>query len=192
MIPVKAAAAAKSRLAVSAAARPALARAFATDTVAAAIACGRVRHVTAVTDDGPLGAALTVLGAEVLHRTLPLNAAVAAAADRVPGPVAAIPADLPALTPEDLAEALADAERHHRAVVADRSGLGTVLLTARAGHDLRPAFGQGSFLAHCSDGAVPLAADTWARLRCDVDTAEDLDEAVRLGVGVATTRLLEG
>lgn len=192
MIPVKATSSAKSRLAVPTALRPALASAFACDTVAAAVACARVLRVVVVTDDTVLGAGLQALGAEVLRRTLPLNRAVSEAAGRVPGPVAALPADLPALTAHDLSEALATAERHPRTVASDRQGVGTVLLTAASGPELRPAFGPGSFLAHRSGGAVPLDEGSWPRLRCDVDTVADLEEAARLGVGVATDALLRG
>jgi 2-phospho-L-lactate guanylyltransferase len=192
VVPVKAAPVAKSRLAVPEGLRAAYARAFAADTVAAAVGCTSVRRVVVVSDDSQLGAALVTLGAELLVRALPLNAAISAAADAEHGPVAALPADLPALVPTELAAALAAAAAHPRAVVPDRRGTGTVLLTARSGPELGPAFGPDSFRSHRSGGAVPLEDIGWARLRCDVDTAEDLAEAARLGVGPATARLLQG
>ena len=59
--------------------RPALALAFALDTVAAALACAAVRDVTVVTDDPAAGAELAALGARSWCPTRPaagLNAAL--------------------------------------------------------------------------------------------------------------------
>lgn len=88
------------------------------------------------------------------------------------GPVAALPADVPALRPAELAQALADAAGR-RAYVPDAAGLGTVLLVAAPGEPLDPRFGPGSADAHERSGALRLTG-AWPTLRRDVDTADDL------------------
>ncbi len=103
-------------------------------------------------------------------------------------------ADLPALRPAELAEALRAARAGPpdvRHFVADASGTGTVLLAAPPGVPLRPRFGSGSAAAHAASGARPLAGD-WPSLRRDVDTAADLATAARLGLGPRTAALTVG
>jgi 2-phospho-L-lactate/phosphoenolpyruvate guanylyltransferase len=91
------------------------------------------------------------------------------------------------LRPDELAAALAAAERAPRCFVADAHGTGTTLLTAmRTG--LRPAFGPGSAAAHRAGGAVELTGD-WPGLVRDVDTEADLRAALRLGIGPRTRGL---
>ena len=106
-----------------------------------------------------------------------LNPALAHAARQVEGPVAALPADLPALRPAELTEALTMATA--RAFVPDFEGTGTVLLAAPIG-ELNPLFGPGSAARHEQSGARRLPG-SWPTLRRDVDTAVDLREAIRLG-----------
>lgn len=106
-----------------------------------------------------------------------LNEALQEAASGIEGAIAVIPADLPALRPEELTEALSRAG--DRSFVPDAQGTGTVLLAAPAG-PLLPRFGPGSALAHERCGARRLAGG-WPTLRRDVDTASDLAEALRLG-----------
>lgn len=188
VVPVKAPATAKTRLGLPDDERTRLARAFVLDAVEAALLCPEVARTVVVTDDVVLGAELTQRGAVVLERSLPLNPAIEAGAQGLTGPVAALPADLPALTPDVLAEALRAAGAHPRAVVADRRTAGTVLLTALRAEDLQPEFGAGSAEAHRRSGAVPLTEE-WPGLRCDVDTADDLAVARALGVGPATAAI---
>ncbi|MFD6416945.1 2-phospho-L-lactate guanylyltransferase [Streptomyces sp. NPDC060194] len=68
VVPLKPLTRAKSRLAraVGEELRPSLALAFAQDTVAAALACVRVRDVVVVTDDPLAGAELAALGARIV------------------------------------------------------------------------------------------------------------------------------
>jgi 2-phospho-L-lactate guanylyltransferase len=73
--------------------------------------------------------------------------------------------------------------------VPDADGSGTVLLAAPNAGDLRPAFGAGSAAAHVARGALRVDLDL-PRLRCDVDTADDLRRAQELGVGPHTARAL--
>lgn len=193
VIPVKRLALAKSRLGGTV--RPGLALAFAQDTVAAVLATPAVIRVVVVTDDEEVRAAVTAMGAQVRPDVARggLNAAVRAGASYAVGtagahPVAALPSDLPALTPVELGESLAAAAEHPHAFVADASGSGTTLLTAAAGA-LDPRYGPDSAAEHDRCGAARLAW-RWPGLRQDVDTVEDLLAARALGVGAATASIL--
>ncbi|MFI1889425.1 2-phospho-L-lactate guanylyltransferase [Streptomyces jumonjinensis] len=200
VIPLKPLVLAKSRLAPAAddALRPHLALAFAQDTVAAALACPAVRDVAVVTDDHVAGAELSALGARIVPDApaAGLNAALAHGARTVrrarPGAaVAALNADLPALRPRELARVLAYAAEFPRAFLTDAAGVGTTLLSAAAGVELRPGFGGPSRLRHSSSGAREIRLDGVDSVRQDVDTPDDLAAALCLGVGPRTAQRLE-
>ncbi|WP_222710841.1 NTP transferase domain-containing protein [Quadrisphaera setariae] len=208
LMPVKGGPTAKSRLADVVRHVPGLPEAIALDTVEAALACPRVASVHVVCADVGRGERLAALGARVVRESAPGSGLLAAldeglAALRLQGdergPVAVLLADVPGLRPGDLAAALDEAlpvlAAGGTAAVPDADGTGTVLLAGwlhgPAGGLLRPRFGQGSALAHRRDGAVPVGLDL-ARLRRDVDTAAELDEAVTLGLGPRTASVLEG
>lgn len=195
VVPLKPLARAKSRLSDAAAdeLRPGLALAFAQDTVAAALACPAVGHVAVVTDDPLAARELTALGARIVPDEPQggLNAALAhgAAAVRALRPgsaVAALNADLPALRPLELARVLDAAAEFPRAFLPDAAAIGTTLLTARAGEELRPLFGTDSRTRHRASGAVELRLTGVDSVRQDVDTGEDLRAALALGVGPRT------
>ncbi len=201
-MPLKPLSLAKSRLAAAAGGlRPALALAFALDTVAAALACPAVEDVTVVTDDPRAGAELAALGAFVVADTpaAGLNAALAHGAETVhrrrgggSAAVAALNGDLPALRAVELAEVLAAAAgAPERAFLADAAGVGTTLLTAAAGSPLFPAFGGASRARHLGSGARELTVPA-PSVRRDVDTPEDLRAALALGVGPATATAAAG
>ncbi|WP_345651024.1 2-phospho-L-lactate guanylyltransferase [Streptomyces tremellae] len=198
VVPLKPLRRAKSRLAPDADAsqRPLLALAFAQDTVAAALAAEGVRDVVVVTDDAEAGAAVAALGALVVPDSpgAGLNAALAhgarAVALRRPGaPLAALNADLPALRPAELARVLRRAAAFPRAFLPDAAGIGTTLLTAGPGADLRPAFGGHSRLRHAAGGAAEIPVAGVDSVRQDVDTAADLRAASVLGLGPHTARV---
>jgi 2-phospho-L-lactate/phosphoenolpyruvate guanylyltransferase len=200
VVPVKRTSTAKSRLGGPfAPLRAKLALAFAEDTVTAALGCSAVALVVVVTDDAGAGEVLAAQGALVVpdQPDAGLNAAfrygAAEASRRQPGcGVAAVQADLPALTPAVLAVALRSASRHRTAFVADADGTGTTLYAAGAATDFAPHFGPASRAAHLDAGAVELALDGIAALRRDVDTEDDLRQAVALGVGLSTALALRG
>ncbi|MCB5168567.1 2-phospho-L-lactate guanylyltransferase [Streptomyces bambusae] len=194
VVPLKPLALAKSRLAAAVGeARPALALAFALDTVAGALACPAVRNVVVVTDDPAAGAALAELGAEIVP-DLPaagLNAALAHGAraarlDRAGSAVAAMNADLPALRPGELQRVLDTARAFPRAFLADAAGIGTTLLSAAPGVELAPAFGGRSRARHSASGAVEIDLPGVPSVRRDVDTGADLLAAAELGLGAHT------
>lgn len=195
VVPLKPLAVAKSRLAEAAGAvRPALALAFALDTVAAALGCEEVADVTVVTDDERAGTELAALGALVVPDApaAGLNAALRYGAARVRArepyaPVAALNGDLPALRPVELAMVLRGAARaRERAFLADAAGVGTTLLAAPPGSALSPAFGGASRARHLATGAREITLPGVPSVRQDVDTGDDLRAALLLGVGTRT------
>lgn len=198
VIPLKPLARAKSRLSGTASdgLRPSLALAFAQDTVAAALACPAVRDVAVVTDDSLAGRELAALGARIvpdepgtgLNAALSHGTAVVRAVDPE-GAVAALNADLPALRPGELTRVLDAAAAFERAFLADAAGVGTTLLAAGPGQELRPEFGTGSRQRHRATGAAEIALSAVDSVRQDVDTGDDLRAALALGVGPRTARV---
>jgi 2-phospho-L-lactate guanylyltransferase len=168
-----------------------LARAFALDTVSAALRTPGVGHVLAVTDDFRFAGELAGLGCTVIPdgTSDDLNAtlvqACAEAARRWPGvaPVALL-ADLPCLLPGDLAEVLARLDPDRATFVRDLAGTGTTLYAAPAG-SFDPQFGPGSAQAHLDAGAREVTAVATS-VRRDVDDLADLTAALVQGVGPYT------
>jgi 2-phospho-L-lactate guanylyltransferase len=197
VIPVKRLPDAKTRLAALCGEhRAALALAFASDTVAAALASPAVAAVFVVTGDAQVALRLRCLGARIVpdEGVAGLNGAVEAGrrlalADDPHRRIAALTADLPGLLTRELTQVLASAPAA-RAFVADAPGSGTTLLLSDPHGTLRPCFGVNSRYAHEAGGAL-LLADAGRSLRRDVDTVEDLEEAVRLGVGRHTAATLD-
>jgi 2-phospho-L-lactate/phosphoenolpyruvate guanylyltransferase len=167
LVPLKPAALAKSRLrgALPGVPHEELVESLAAATIEAASASPLVGELIVVTGGPDLNTALR-------------NAFRA-------GPLAVLPADLPALRTAELTEALELCAV--RSFVPDAEGTGTVLLAAPRG-DLDPRFGVGSALAHERSGARRLDGD-WPTLRRDVDTAADLAAAQALGWTHAGHRL---
>jgi 2-phospho-L-lactate guanylyltransferase len=199
VIAVKRLAAAKTRLApvFSAATREAVVLAMMVDTIRAALAVPALRSVTVVTPDQVAADTARQLGAQALtdptpdgHRN-PLNNAIAAAEavvrESTPN-VIALQGDLPALQPQELAEAIAAARSYPRSFVGDRHGTGTSALFA-FDVPLEPEFGPDSARRHQHSGAIELTG-AWPGLRCDIDTPDDLMVARRLGVGAATVQAI--
>jgi 2-phospho-L-lactate guanylyltransferase len=200
VVPVKALAQAKTRLGeTTASRRTALARAFAVDTVAALTAACAVTNIVVVSGDMADHAAfrhrrkVTVLpeeqrgmnpavrqGAAWIHRHRPSDG------------VAVFVADLPAATATAVDTFLDRAGRHDRAVLADLEMVGSTALTALTGRPLEPAFGTDSLRRHIAGGAALVEPDGLDTLRRDVDVVPHLEAAVRLGVGTATSRVVEG
>ena len=192
LVPVKPPALGKSRLVgLADADRRALAAAFALDTVAACVSSGAIAQVLVATDDASFSVELAGLGAVTIPDGVAmdlngtLRQSAAEARRRWPGLVpVALTADLPAVQPGDLDEALGEVTPGEAAYVADADGLGTTLYTA-AYDAFDPRFGPGSALAHDATGARPIRA-LLPRLRRDVDDVEDLHDALALGVGPRT------
>lgn len=189
VVPLKSSARGKSRIELDPALRRRLAVAMALDTVTAAAAADGVLTVLVVVDDPADGDQLAAIPwvRIVRSRTPGLNQAIADGLHAVghdassvenvadgPGPVAVLPADLPSLAAMELSEALAAAVPHRSAVVADRQGTGTTLLTAAGAHHLQPRYGSESLRRHVAGGAVLLDLPVTSGLRRDVDQIDDL------------------
>jgi 2-phospho-L-lactate guanylyltransferase len=199
VIAVKRLTAAKTRLApvFSAATRESVVLAMLIDTISAALAVPSLSAITVVTPDEFAADAARQLGARVLadptpdgHRN-PLNNAITAAEAAMrdeTSNIVALQGDLPALQPQELAEAIVAARGYPRSFVGDRHGTGTAALFA-FGVALDPHFGADSAERHRHSGAIELTG-AWPGLRCDIDTPDDLMVARRLGVGAATTHAI--
>lgn len=195
VIPVKGTRAAKSRFGGPEPERLSLAHAMAMDTVEAALAAAGVEDVVVVTGS-PSAAEFADLGAVVVPDPGGgLDAAVVRGLDalglgRRPRSTAVLLGDLPALTPAELAAALASASSVPRGVVADHLGTGTTLLTARAGELHAPAFGAGSFARHVQAGYEELPVSRDSGLRRDVDSSAELTALAAGALGHRTARLV--
>jgi 2-phospho-L-lactate guanylyltransferase len=194
VIPVKVLAQAKSRLdGLAAADRQAVALAMAADTVEAALTCKAVADVVVVSDDAAIRTEAEALGAEVIAdlANAGLNEALAAGAEHAaahwPGRgLAALTADLPALSATELEAALTAASAVAQAFVADAAGSGTTLYTAMPGAAFVPRFGPHSRMRHRRAGATELNLPGIPGLRRDVDTLADLHSADLIGLGSRT------
>jgi 2-phospho-L-lactate guanylyltransferase len=123
-----------------------------------------------------------------------LNRALIAGAEhataRWPGRgLAALLADLPALSAGELTAALSAAAAVTHAFVADAAGIGTTLYTARPGSAFNPMFGSRSRALHRQAGATELNLPGLPGLRQDVDTISDLREAAAIRLGRHTRAL---
>ena len=195
VVPVKVLARAKSRIAPLAGSRRAeLALAMVADTISAVVASPVAGRVIAVTDDPVAARELAGLGATVvpdepragLNEALVFGASLAAR--HWPGAgVAALSGDLPALRPDEISVALRAAASWPEAFVPDLQGSGTTLYAASPGAEFRPAFGPDSRSRHVAQGAAELLLPGITGLRRDVDTAQDLRDAARLGLGARTS-----
>lgn len=199
VIPVKVLALAKSRLSgLTGRDREAMALAMAGDTVAAAVACPAVADVVVISDDPAVRSEAEAAGASVIadNPRAGLNRALAAGAAHAesawPGRgMAALTADLPALSAGQLGAALTAAASVTHAFVPDAAGSGTTLYTARPGAAFRPQFGPRSRVRHRQAGAVEIDVPGIEGLRRDVDTLTDLLEAEQIGLGARTLSVRE-
>lgn len=199
VIPVKHLASAKSRLG-----RDDLAWPFLRDCVAALQSCTAIELIAVATSDAEVATWATGAGLHVVSDKgcLGINDAIATAMttlrlDRPRLPIMALVSDLPCLTPEAV-DLLADlASGHATSFLADAEGTGTTAWCSAGVTESTPRFGIESHQAHVASGALDLVAhctqdqaSTLAPARRDVDTPRDLQEAIRMGTGPATTAAL--
>lgn len=188
---------AKSRLSTQTAPRRRqLVVAMALDVATAAAACPDVDDIVLVADPAGIEA-VEAAGIGGLRARVDagegLNAAILAGAAGASGPVAALLADVPCVTPEALTFALM-ATTDRPAIVCDAEGIGTTLLSAPRAADLQPRFGPRSRAAHIAEGAVDIAdpaPGSLASLRRDVDSEVDLWDAQRIGLGAFTRAVVD-
>lgn len=106
--------------------------------------------------------------------------------------------DLPCLTGEVIDFVFRFASIYERSFIADTQGVGTTMLMSHSIAGCTPAFGERSRAHHAKRGYVELGLsetaperDRLARAHRDVDTQVDLWDAIRIGVGAATTAALQ-
>jgi 2-phospho-L-lactate guanylyltransferase len=174
-----------------------LSAAFLSDVLLALTGAPNIGKVLVVTDDAALhtrvdsSVAIHVTSAEGLNADLMKGLQVISS-----GPVAVIAADLPCLTSEAMTAVLNLAQHLERSFVTDAQGLGTTMLLAHDAGACVPMFGRRSHARHAQAGNVEIQPDSAAsaalmsRVRRDVDTALDLWDAIRIGVGPATSAAL--
>lgn len=185
---------AKERLAtgLDPAARQTLARAMATDVLAALPRCRRIAETVVVSAEP---AAAEIAGAAAILRDERTGHSEAAsigarwAAGRGCDAVLMIPGDCPLIDPAEIDALIARAERDAIgfAVVPDRMGTGTNALLISPPEALAPSFGPGSRERHLrlgQEAGLRTEVVEVPSLALDLDTADDLLElAERLGEG---------
>ena len=199
LVPVKSGTQAKSRLHADPILRLAFARAFACDTVEAALTAEMVGRVVVVTNDEEIAIVFRKMGARIIRERRSsvhdgLNEAIMQGRDWALRhhryePIAVVPADLPALTGLVLDDLLAVAQQHEQAFCMDAKKTGTTVLTAAEPIALNPAYGYCSAEEHEARGAVRLDAIS-PNVCNDIDTMSDLAEAQPLGLGRHTQAVL--
>jgi 2-phospho-L-lactate guanylyltransferase len=195
ILPVKDLASAKSRLSETWPARDQIALAFVRDALRALTESGSIEEVLVATSDPRVTEVALDCHASVVDDShhAGINEAVAWAARQRPTAVAllVVVSDLPALSPGAVDTVLRLAEIHASSFLPDASGTGTTMWCTTDPSHVNTHFGAGSALAHARSGATDLSigqehSDALARARRDVDTTEDLEAALALGVGPAT------
>lgn len=195
VIPLKALASAKSRLELGAA-RPRFALTMARDTLESVAACEAVARIIVVTGDTDIWLARSASGLAVLSDpggglNQAVRTGVSAVQHRsVPGGIAVVTGDLPAARQSELDVAFGLANEHPLSFIADTVGTGTTAFFMRAGTLSLPRFGDQSRLEHLAMGAAELSDPCFLTVRRDVDTRDDLREALSLGVGPNTRELM--
>ncbi len=85
---------------------------------------------------------------------------------------------------------LAAAARHQTSFLADAAGIGTTLYASVPGAPFDPRFGGRSRAAHRASGATELEVPGVVSVRRDIDTAVDLWDAMRIGLGPRTESVI--
>lgn len=198
LVPLKPLASAKSRLQLPAEVRTPLVLAMACDTVEVALACPLVDLVLVVAEEVDGLEPLQRLGAGVvvdpsrqgLNAALRHAAAIVAARDSGYG-IAALVADVAAVTVDQLTRVLIEASHHLSSFVPDAAGQGTTFVAATQWGSFLPEYGPQSRRRHAAAGLVELVLPDITGLRLDVDTTVDLQAAAAIGAGPRTQALLE-
>lgn len=176
----------------------AIIRAFADDVILACTSCPQIERTVVVSPDPAVLDHAKSRGCDVVHepRAVGINEAIENVRQHVSGPTIAILGDTPCVTASTLSSVLSAAQEHEVSFVADASGVGSTMWCAQAGSAATSFFGHHSRAEHRAHGAFELGATNtsgdWVRARRDVDTDVDLWDALRIGVGPASSTLLAG
>jgi 2-phospho-L-lactate/phosphoenolpyruvate guanylyltransferase len=196
IIPIRSFTEGKTRLRIPQAKTSSLIQAFADDVIHACSTCPEISRTVVVTPDPKVLALAQDRGCEILHEegATGINEAIDVARTNIEGPVIAILGDIPSLTGEILTMVLQEARAYRTSFVADAAGVGSTMWCVQPPSSATSHFGHHSRAEHRSHGAVELgsgnASPAWARARRDVDTDIDLWDAIRLGLGPASSELL--
>ncbi len=202
VVPVKALALAKQRLsgALAAAVRVDLARAMLADVLDALTQAPALAGTVVVTADDAAAEIAAQFGADVWdeHADRGHSAAVAAAARRLAQAregLLTLPADVPLVTPGDVASILDAGGEGRRFVIVparDMAGSNAVLCVPADAVTLQ--FGAASFTPHLAaaqaQGLAPVTL-TLPRVALDLDTPDDLAEFLRFPSRTRARALLE-
>lgn len=196
IIPIRSFTEGKTRLTIPRANTPSLIAAFADDVIHACSTCPEISRTVVVSPDPQVLALAQERGCEILQEqgATGINEAINLARANIDGPVIAILGDTPCITGDILTMVLLEARDHRTSFVADASGVGSTMWCADTTSSATSHFGHHSRAEHRAHGAVEVGAHNaspeWARARRDVDTDIDLWDAIRLGLGPASSALL--
>lgn len=175
-----------------------LTEAFARDVITAAADCPQVGSIALVSPDPRVMGLAEACGCLGIPETESegINDAITYARSTLPGDTraAAILGDLPCLDGQSLSTVLVAAEEHVTSFVPDTTGTGTTIWCT-SDPAARSHFGHHSRAKHRMAEAIELGvgqtSPAWARARRDVDTDIDLWDAGRLGLGPATSAIVQ-
>ena len=178
IVPMKAEGKRKTRLAgsVSRAGREELSENLFYHVVRTLRHCPSIGRVVLLSDGPPLMAGLDWIA----DAGGGLNAELARALSAVSRPALIVHADLPLLEVDDV-EALIVAARTGAAIAPDDRQTGTNAVALADDRAFTPMFGPGSFERHRRQAPDAAVVTGRVGLALDIDTAEDLQAAVRLG-----------
>ena len=200
IIPIRSFTDGKTRLRTPQATTPSLIQAFADDVIHACSTCPEISRTVVVSPDPQVLALAQVRGCGILEEqgATGINEAITLARTNIEGPVIAVLGDTPCITGEILTMVLDEARDHSASYsasfVADAAGVGSTMWCVQPPSSATSHFGHHSRAEHRAHGAAELgsgnASPAWARARRDVDTDIDLWDAIRLGLGPASSALL--
>lgn len=196
IIPIRSFTEGKTRLSIPQARTPSVIQAFADDVIRACSTCPEISRTVVVSPDPQVLTLAQERGCEILQEqgATGINEAIDMARANIEGPVIAILGDTPCITGEILTMVLEEARDHSSSFVADTAGVGSTMWCVQPTSSATSHFGHHSRAEHRAHGAVELgtgnASPEWARARRDVDTDIDLWDAIRLGLGPASSALL--
>ena len=200
IIPIRSLTEGKTRLRTPQATTPSLIQSFADDVIRACSTCPEISRTVVVSPDPQVLALAQARGCGILEEqgATGINEAITLARTNIEGPVIAILGDTPCITGEILTMVLEEARDHSASYstsfVADAAGVGSTMWCVQPPSSATSHFGHHSRAEHRAHGAIELgtsqASPAWARARRDVDTYIDLWDAIRLGLGPASSALL--
>jgi 2-phospho-L-lactate guanylyltransferase len=195
VIPLKKLAEAKTRLHLGAA-RPILAWAMARDTIDAIRACAAAGRILVVTSDTHIRQSLVTPGVTVLpdpggglNDAVRVGITTSRRLSHQHG-IAVVTGDLPSACPAEWDTAFRLADQHKASFIPDTTRTGTTAFFKQADSPCLPHFGKQSRRAHLALGAAELTHPTFLAIHRDVDTLNDLHQALSLGAGRHTQSLI--